>query len=316
MKKTTALILVCLLALTPLVACGGDDTDSTGGNTGGTVATPAPAQDAPAATLAPAQDTPTADDFNTDRIIAVFTREDGSGTRDAFVSITGVGDDMYIEAVVQNGTSQILTGVETNETAIGYVSVGSLSPSVKALEIDGVVPSDATIVDGSYKLQRPFLVVVTDEKKADPLVQDFLDFMLSAEGQAISSSTWTSAVSNPTAYSSNGLGGTLKIGGSTSVDPLMQRMREAYIALNPDVIIEISGGGSGTGISEATSGMLDIGMSSRDLRESEKEALTDIIIALDGVAVIVNAANPLTGLALEQVKDIFTGEITRWNQLS
>jgi len=318
MKKTTAIILVCLLALTPLAACGGDDTDSAGGNTGGAVATPAPAQDAPAATPAPAQPAPAqpADNFDTERIIAVFTREDGSGTRDAFVSITGVGDDMYIEAVVQNGTSQILTGVETNETAIGYVSVGSLSPSVKALEIDGVLPSDATIVNGSYALQRPFLVVVTDEKKADPLVQDFLDFMLSAEGQEISSSTWTSAVSNPAAYSPSDLSGTLKIGGSTSVDPLMQRMREAYIALNPGVVIEISGGGSGTGISEATSGMLDIGMSSRDLRENEKEALTDIIIALDGVAVIVNAANPLTGLTLEQVKDIFTGESTRWNQVS
>ena len=313
MKKVTATILVFLLALTPLVACGGDDTDSTGSNIGGTVATPAPAQDAPAANPAPAQP---ADNFDTGRIIAVFTREDGSGTRDAFVSITGVGDDMYIEAVVQNGTSQILTGVETNETAIGYVSVGSLSPSVKALEIDGVLPSDATIMDGSYTLQRPFLVVVTDEKKADPLVQDFLDFMLSAEGQEISSSTWTPAVSNPPAYSASGLSGTLKIGGSTSVDPLMQRMREAYIALNPGVVIEISGGGSGTGISEATSGMLDIGMSSRDLRENEKEALTDIIIALDGVAVIVNSANPLTGLTLEQVKDIFTGESTRWNQVS
>jgi phosphate transport system substrate-binding protein len=311
MKKVTAIVLVCLLALTTLTACGGD-------TNGGSTVNPTPAQNTHSA---PAQDDPpppvqSADNFNTDRVIAVFTREDGSGTRDAFVSITGVGDDMYIEAVVQNGTSQILTGVETNETAIGYVSVGSLSPSVKALEIDGVAPSDATIMDGSYKLQRPFLVVVTDEKKADPLVQDFIDFMLSAEGQEISSSTWTPAVSNPPAYSSSSLNGTLKIGGSTSVDPLMQRMREAYIALNPDVVIEISGGGSGTGISEATSGMLDIGMSSRELRENEKAELTDITIALDGVAVIVNAANPFTGLTLEQVKDIFTGEITRWSQVN
>ena len=313
MKKATAIILACLFVLVMAAACGGTD------NTGSPAATtPAPAATTPApaaATPEPASDPDPEDDFDTDRIIAVFTREDGSGTRDAFVSITGVGDEMYIEAVVQNGTSQILTGVETNDTAIGYVSVGSLSDSVKALAIDGVLPSDATIINGSYALQRPFLVVVTDEKKEDELVQDFLDFMLSREGQEQLGSTWTSPISNPAAYAPSGLSGTLKVGGSTSVEPLMQRMREAYIALNPDIEIEISGGGSGTGINEATSGMLDIGMSSRELRENEKEALTDISIALDGVAVVVNTANPITEMTLETVKNIFTGETTRWNEL-
>jgi len=171
-------------------------------------------------------------------------------------------------------------------------------------------------MNGTYKLQRPLLVCVTDEKKADPLVQDFLDFMLSAEGQELSATSWTMAVSNPSPYSPGGLTGTLKVGGSTSVEPLMQRMREAYLDLNPGIEIEISGGGSGTGINEATEGILDIGMSSRELRDNEKEALTDIAIALDGVAVIVNAANPLTGLSLDQVKEIFIGEIVRWNQVS
>jgi len=246
----------------------------------------------------------------------VFTREDGSGTRDAFVNITGVGDDMYIEAVVQNETAQILTSVETNETAIGYVSVGSLSAEVKALSIDGVLPSDETIMDGTYSLQRPFLVCVTDEKADDPLVKDFIDFMLSAEGQELSASRWTSIPGTAPAYSPDGLSGVLKVGGSTSVEPLMQRMKEAYIEHNPGVEIEISGGGSGTGINEATEGILDIGMSSRNLRDNEKEALTDITIALDGVAIIVNAANPLNELALDQVREIFTGEITRWIELS
>jgi len=246
----------------------------------------------------------------------VFTREDGSGTRDAFVSITGVGDDMYIEAVVQNETAQILTSVETNETGIGYVSVGSLSPNVKALEIDGVVPSNETIMDGTYSLQRPFLVAVTAEKNDDPLVKDFIDFMLSIEGQALSARRNTEAVSNPVAYSPSGLTGVIKIGGSTSVEPLMQLLREAYIAHNPGIEVEISGGGSGTGINEAISGVLDIGMSSRSLRDNEKETLTDIVIALDGVAVIVNAANPLNGLSIEEIREIFTGEKTRWNQVS
>jgi len=295
-----------------LASCGGS-------NAPAAPAAPAPApaapEPAPIAADAPAPPPPAAADFDADRVIAVFTREDGSGTRDAFVSITGVGDDMYIEAVVQNETAQILTSVETGETGIGYVSVGSLSDSVKALSIDGVLPSNDTIMDGTYSLQRPFLVAITDEKKNDPLVQDFIDFMLSDEGQALSATRWTQAMSNPSAYSPSGLSGVIKVGGSTSVEPLMQQMREAYIALNPGVEIEISGGGSGTGINEATEGILDIGMSSRELRDNEKEALTDIPIALDGVAVIVNASNPLTGLSLDQVREIFVGEITRWSQV-
>jgi len=315
MKKIMVIMFACLMMLSLLTACGGSDVDET-------APPPAePAAPAPEPAPAPAAEPetpaePPVVEFDRDRVIAVFTREDGSGTRDAFVNITGVGDDMYIEAVVQNETAQILTSVETNETGIGYVSVGSLSDSVKALEIDGVLPSNDTIKDGTYSLQRPFLVCVTDESLANPLVEDFIKFMLSAEGQALLGSSWTSAEANPDSYTSEGLTGTLKVGGSTSVEPLMQRMREAYIELNPGVEIEISGGGSGTGINEATEGMLDIGMSSRNLRDNEKEALTDITIALDGVAVIVNAANPLTGLTLDQVKEVFTGDITRWIELS
>jgi len=314
MKKATAIVLACLMALTMLAACGGSDTPAAPAPAPQPAADPVADNSAPASNDESAPPQPVEPNFDADRVIAVFTREDGSGTRDAFVSITGVGDDMYIEAVVQNETAQILTSVETNDTGIGYVSVGSLSDSVKALAIDGVLPSNDTIMDGTYSLQRPFLVAITDEKKNDPLVQDFIDFMLSDEGQALSSSRWTQAMSNPAAYAPSGLSGVIKVGGSTSVEPLMQQMREAYIALNPGVEIEISGGGSGTGINEATEGVLDIGMSSRELRDNEKEALTDIPIALDGVAVIVNAVNPITGLSLDQVREIFIGEITRWNQ--
>jgi len=310
MKKTIAIVLTCLMALTMLAACGGSENpadDQTPGNppleTGPGPANPPAATPDPAAT------------FDKDRVIAVFTREDGSGTRSAFIEITGVGDDMYVEAVVQNETAQILTSVETNETGIGYVSVGSLSSSVKALTIDGIMPSNETIMDGTYSLQRPFLVAVTAEKQNDPLVKDFIDFMLSIEGQELSARRNTEAVTNPVAYTPGGLSGVIKVGGSTSVEPLMQLLREAYIAHNPGVEIEISGGGSGTGINEATSGVLDIGMSSRNLREAEKEALTDIAIALDGVAVIVNIANPLEGLSIEVVREIFVGEKTRWNQI-
>jgi phosphate transport system substrate-binding protein len=257
---------------------------------------------------------PVTDNFDISRVIAVFTREEGSGTRDAFVGITGVGEDMYVEAVVESETNQILTKVEENKYAISYVSVGSLNSKVKALEINGISPSAATIVDGSYMLQRPFLVCLNADNESNPLAQDFIAFILSAAGQDIVGTKWTSIVTGAPAYGSHGLSGTLKVGGSTSVEPLMQALSQSYKTLNPGVDIEISGGGSGTGISEATSGVINIGMSSRALKDSEKEALAGYDIALDGVAVIVNPANPVNSMTIEQVREIFTGETTRWDQ--
>ena len=304
MKKLLAITLALMLALTMVAACDGGD----GGN-----ATPTPTNNPPAG----GDNNPPAggDNFDADRVIAVYTREDGSGTRDAFVNITGVGDDMYIEAVVMRETAQILTGVETSDYGIGYVSVGSLSAAVKALKIDGVTPSNDTIKDGSYALQRPFLLVVNDDKIDDELIADFIEFTLSKQGQETIGTTWTSSVDDQKDYAASGLTGVLKVGGSTSVEPFMNRLREAYIALNPGIEIEISGGGSGVGINEATEGVIDIGMSSRSLRDTEQH-LNSFTIALDGVAVIVNKANPINEMTIEQVKDIFTGEITRWSGLS
>ncbi|MCL2030409.1 MAG: substrate-binding domain-containing protein [Oscillospiraceae bacterium] len=306
MKKTFVLLTAAVLTLSLFTACSSPS--------------PAPANSTPPApnnnpTSAPASETPVdpGPAFDTSRVIGVHTREDGSGTRDAFVSITGVGDDMYGEAVVLGSTNEILSQVGASEYAVGYISVGSLNDTVKALSIDGVTPSNATVKDGSYAIQRPFLVCVTDEKQADPLVEDFILFMLSDQGQAQLGSSWTMIDDGAPEYTAAGLTGALRIGGSTSVEPLMQRMREAYLALNDGVTIDISSTGSGDGINGATSGEYDIGMSSRELREAELETLTPISIALDGVAVIVNTANPLSNLSIEQVKEIFTGEITRWS---
>ena len=335
MKKTIMVIIACALSLTLTAACGGafggtgpqdppsgSVQDLSDGPVPGSPDAPAqnapvqnaPVQNAPATDSPPAGgESPAGSSFDTSRVIAVFTREEGSGTRDAFASLTGVGEDMYVEAVVESETNQILTKVEENEYAISYVSVGSLNPKVKALALGGVVPSNETIIDGSYALQRPFLVCVNAENESDALVRDFIDFIASAEGQAVVATKWTKIIQNARPYAPSGLSGALKVGGSTSVEPLMGALRQAYIALNPGVDIEISGGGSGTGISEATSGVLNIGMSSRALKDNEKEALTGIEIALDGVAVIVNPANPISGITIEQVKGIFTGETTRWN---
>ena len=312
MKKAFTLVLACFLVLSAAVGCANNTSNPS----------TSPPQNSPSSSSAsPTNSTgnqlpeeTSGDNFDADRVIAVYTREDGSGTRDAFVSITGVGADMYVEAVVISETNEILTKVEENEFAISYVSVGSLSDRVKALSIDGVFPSNETIMDGSYKLQRPLLVCVNEENATDELVQDFIAFMLSAEGQEISATRWTKVDLNAPTYSPGGMNGTLKVGGSTSVEPLMQALRQAYILQNPGVEIEISGGGSGAGISEAVSGVLNIGMSSRALRDDEKANLTDYDIALDGVAVIVNPANPASGMTIEQVKTIFTGEVTRWSE--
>jgi phosphate transport system substrate-binding protein len=307
MKKLLTLVLASLMVFT-LVAC----TSESPGPSPGFGAN----NNTPADTNTPESTDPTpADTFDASRRISVYTREDGSGTRDAFTSITGVGDDMYDEAVVLLSTGEIRTNVADNEYAIGYVSVGSLRPEVKALTIGGVMPSDATIIDGSYPIQRPFLLVTNDDSDTNELVRDFIAFTLSFQGQEHASTNWTSD-GNTGDYTPAGLSGTLRIGGSTSVDPLMQLLRTAYIDLNPNVSIEISGGGSGVGTSEAMSGVIDIGMSSRNLRDSEKEALNEYLIALDGVAVIVNTANPISDMDIETVKEIFTGEKTNWNQVA
>ena len=311
MKKLLAITSVLLVLILIFTACGNSDEDF--GNDGNiTDNIGIGNNENPANNQGNGETNTPADNFDASRVIAVFTREDGSGTRDAFVSITGVGDNMYVEAGVENETAGIRTKVESNPYAIGYISVGSLNNTVKAVSIEGVVPSDETIMDGSYTLQRPLLVCINEEKAQNELVQDFIAFMLSAEGQEISATRWTKVDVNAPAYTTSGLTGTLKVGGSTSVEPLMQPLREAYMAHNPGVEIEISGGGSGTGISEATNGVIDIGMSSRALRDNEKEALEAINIALDGVAVIVNPDNPVNDMTIEQVREIFTGEVTRW----
>jgi len=313
MKKFIPIILTVLFTLSLLTACAGSAPASNSSNDSATPAPTTAPTSAPASS--PAEDPAPADNFDTSRRIAVFTREDGSGTRDAFASITGVGDDMYLEAVVLTAGGELRSSVAGNEYGIGYVSVGSLNETVKALFIGGVMPSADTIIDGSYAIQRPFLLVTNDDKDTDELVQDFIKFSLSAQGQEQLGSTWTSS-GNTGDYSSAGLSGTLRIGGSTSVEPLMQLLQAAYIALNPGVSIEISGGGSGTGISEATSGVIDIGMSSRNLRDTEKAELNEYIIALDGVAVIVNTANPVNNMDMDTVKDIFTGEKTVWSEVA
>jgi len=255
--------------------------------------------------------------------ITVVTREDGSGTRGAFIELFGLQEtqpdgakkDMtYKEAIVANRTDVMMTTVANDVNAIGYISLGSLNATVKAVDIDGVKASADNVRNGSYAVSRPFVIAINGEAKG--LQKDFIEFILSAEGQAIVSKNYIAVDEEALPYSGEKPAGKLVVAGSSSVSPLMELLAEEYIAVNPDADIEIQTSDSGAGISAATNGTCDIGMASRELKESEKEKLTEIVIAVDGIAVIVNKTNALGNLAKAQVKEIFTGNVVLWDGLA
>ena len=252
--------------------------------------------------------------------ISVISREEGSGTRGVFVELMGIVDDndndiTTIDAEITNSTSVMLTTVAGNKQSIGYVSLGSLSDDVKAVKVDGVEASVDDIKNGSYSVSRPFLVAYKDGQLSE-LAQDYLKYILSADGQAIISENGYISVSDSAeAYTASGLSGKLVLAGSTSVSPVMEKLADAYKALNPDVTIEIQQTGSGAGITSAIEGVCDFGMSSRELKESEAAELKAEQIALDGIAVIVNNENPTDDISSENIKNIYLGEVTNWEDV-
>ena len=253
--------------------------------------------------------------------ITVYSREDGSGTRGAFIELFGVEqkneagekvDHTTEEAVITSSTAVMLTGVAGDPAAIGYVSLGSLNDSVKALTIDGVAATVGNIKSGDYAIARPFNIATGAEPSV--LAQDFIAFILSAEGQAVIEANGYIAVAGSEAYAGEAVEGKLVVAGSSSVTPVMEKLKEAYAAVNPAAEIEIQQSDSTTGINSAIEGICDIGMASRDLKPEELDAgLCSEVIAMDGIAVIVNLANPIDDLASGTVKAIFTGKITEWN---
>lgn len=254
--------------------------------------------------------------------ITVISREEGSGTRGAFIELVGVEQkvdgvktDMTVEtAEIASSTSVVITTVSGNRNAIGYISLGSLSKEVKALTIDGVYPSVEAVKDGSYKLSRPFNVAYLS---LSDVAADFLSYVMSADGQAvIEKKGYIKVAEDAEGYTSKGLSGTLTISGSSSVYPVMEVLVENYSALNPSVRITLQQSDSTTGLNDAASGTSDIGMASRELKASEVEkGLTGKAIALDGIAVIVNNENAVDGLTTESVRDIYTGAVTSWDNL-
>ena len=254
-----------------------------------------------------------------DNGITVISREEGSGTRDAFTELTGVLQDDVDKTVdtaeISNSTSVVLQSVADNPKAIGYVSLGSLDDSVKALKVDGTEPSVDTAKSGDYKLQRPFNIVTKGKVKELP--QDFIDYIMSADGQKIiEKEGYISEAKGAKAYKASGLKGTITLAGSTSVAPVMEVLADNYKKLNDGVEIEIQQTGSGAGIQSTIEGVCDIGMASRALEDEEsKEGLESKQIALDGIAVIVNTDNSADELTTDQIMKIFTGEITDWSDI-
>ena len=249
--------------------------------------------------------------------ITVVSREDGSGTRGAFTELMGIMvddvDNTTPKAEISQSTSVVMTTVAGNKNAIGYISLASLDDSVKAIKVDGVEPTVENIKAGSYPVSRPFLVVTG--KKTDDLTKDFINFIMSKEGQAIIEEDGCISVKEDAkAYeTSSGLKGKIAVGGSTSVAPVMQKLADAYKAINPDVEIEIQQTGSGAGITSTIEGAVNLGMSSRELKDEElSKGIKGETIAMDGIAVIVNNDNPAEDLTSEQIRQIFTGEVTEW----
>ena len=249
--------------------------------------------------------------------IYLISREDGSGTRSAFSQLTGVlrdgHDGLSPRAEITNSTSVVMLSVAGSRNAIGYISLGSLSDRVAALRIDGVAPTPEHVLDGSYPISRPFLLVT--KGAPNPLAADFIAFIGSNEGQAVISGAGYAAAGEGGAYEPLGLSGTLAIDGSTSVAPVMELLSEAYQARNPQVTVELQQSGSSAGISAVQQGVCDIGMSSRLLSDTETEGLESVTIAMDAIAVIVSPDNPLRALTLDQVRAVFTGELDRWGEL-
>ena len=257
--------------------------------------------------------------------INVISREDGSGTRGAFIELFGIEqkdengnkvDYTTDEADITNSTSVMMTSVSGNPSAIGYISLGSLNETVKALAIDGVAASVENIKAGTYTVARPFNIATQAE--VSEAAQAFLDFILSAEGQAvIEANGYIAVVEDAPAYAGSAVEGKVVVAGSSSVTPVMEKLKEAYEAINPNANIEVQQSDSTTGMNNAIEGVCDIGMASRAVKHSEIEAgLTSITIAMDGIAVIVSNDNATDGLTTDQVRAIYMGEITDWSEIN
>ena len=260
--------------------------------------------------------------FDGSKSIIVVSRESGSGTRGAFIELLGIEartpdgarrDMTTKEAIIANKTDVMISNVANAPYAIGYISLGSLNNTVKALTVDGVAATTGNVKNGSYKISRPFMLATGSNVPA--LANDFIAFILSAEGQKVVSNGYIPVDGAAASYRGSRPAGRITVAGSSSVTPIMEKLKEAYIAINPAAAVEIQMSDSTAGMLAAINGSCDIGMASRELKDSELARLKAIPIALDGIAVIVNRENPFSSMSGKQIKDIFTGAIESWNKI-
>lgn len=306
MKKFIAILAAAGMVASLAAGCGSSSDDTA--STGDAAATTDDSGDAAAS------------DWDEASVITVVSREEGSGTRGAFTELFGVVDEndndmTTLDAQVTNNTSVMMTTVSENEYAIGYISLGSLDESlVKAVKIDGAEATAENIENGSYKVSRPFNVAMKPDLD-NAVATDFMAFIMSTEGQQVVADEGYIPVSDVEDYAGDAPEGSCVVGGSSSVSPLMEKLIEAYGEVNPNASIELQTSDSTTGMTSAIEGSYDIGMASRELKDDEASQLESTVIATDGIAVIVNQANPTDDLSVDQVKSIYLGDVTTWDAI-
>ena len=307
LKKLVALALTVSCVAGSITACGNKN-DEAGSGSGSTTGTPAS----------------TSSSFDTSEEIGVVSREEGSGTRGAFVELFGIEekdasgnkvDNTTASAVVTNSTSVMMQNIAGDEYAIGYISLGSLNDTVKAVKIDGAEATVDNIKSGKYTIARPFNIATKDS--ISDAAQDFMNYIMSTEGQQVITDNGYISIDDTKAYSKNSAKGKVVVAGSSSVTPVMEKIKEAYAKVNTDVEVEIQESDSTTGMQSTIDGICDIGMASRDLKDSElSSGIKGTKIAMDGIAVIVNNQSTIEDLTKDQVKDIFTGSTAVWSDVA
>ena len=307
-KSRILAVSAAIIASLSLAGCG---------STSGSSETTASSADANTAADAAGTDT------SMSGAIAVVSREGGSGTRGAFIELMGIeekdaegnkNDRTTDEALIANSTNVVMTQVAGNEGGIGYISLGSLDNTVKAVKVDGTEATVDNVIAGTYKVSRPFNIATKGD--ISEAAQDFINYIMSAEGQQIiNDNKYIPVDTAAAAFTSNNAEGTVVVGGSSSVSPVMEKLAEAYKAVNTNAKVEIQTTDSSSGMKAAIDGTVDIGMASRELKDEEKAELTPTVIAMDGIAVIVNNANPIEDISSEQIKQIYVGKITDWSEV-
>lgn len=301
MRKLAVLALSAALVMGTMTGCGSTNSDAKNSDNAGT-------------NKSASSET----GFDTSKDISFVSREDGSGTRGAFIELTGVEekdadgnkvDNTTLDASITNSTEVMMTTVSGNDYAIGYASLGSLNDTVKAVKVGGVEATADNINAGTYTLARPFNIVTGDS--VSEVAQDFINYIMSEDGQKIISDNGYIEVENTGSFTSSKVKGSIVVAGSSSVTPVMEKLKEAYAKVNSNASIEIQESDSTTGVNSAIEGTCDIGMASRDLKDEEK-GVKATAIAKDGIAVIVNNNNTIDDLTVDQIKDIFTGAVTTW----